>query len=126
MRRLYSALLVLVLIFALMLWHIEAVEQETGFLVNQLQQAEQAVEEGKTTEAIRLTESAQTEWQRVDQWFGVVLRMGDTDEVDKDFHQTLEVLRSGEEQDYRSANAVLIEGLLHLVEVEQVQWGNIL
>jgi hypothetical protein len=126
MRRLYSALLVLVLIFALMLWHIEAVEQETGFLVNQLQQAEQAVEEGKTTEAIRLTESAQTEWQRVDQWFGVVLRMGDTDEVDKDFHQTLEVLRSGEEPEYRSANAVLIEGLLHLAEVEQVQWGNIL
>jgi hypothetical protein len=126
MRRLYSAVLVLAVLFGLMLWHIEAVERETELLVTWLQQAEQKADEGQTSQAVRLTEDAHTEWQRVDQWFGVVLRMGDTDEVDKAFRQTLEFLHTGEEPEYRSANAVLIEGLLHLAEVEQVQWGNIL
>jgi hypothetical protein len=126
MRRLYSAVLVLAVLFGLMLWHIEAVERETELLVTWLQQAEQKADEGQTSQAVRLTEDAHTEWQRVDQWFGVVLRMGDTDEVDKAFRQTLEFLHAGEEPEYRSANAVLIEGLLHLAEVEQVQWGNIL
>ena len=126
MRRLYSAVLVLAVLFGLMLWHIEAVERETDLLVTWLQQAEQEADEGQTSQAVRLTEDAHTEWQRVDQWFGVVLRMGDTDEVDKAFRQTLEFLQAGEEPEYRSANAVLIEGLLHLAEVEQVHWGNIL
>jgi hypothetical protein len=126
MRRLYSAVLVLAVLFGLMLWHIEAVERETELLVTWLQQAEQKADEGQTSQAVRLTEDAHTEWQRVDQWFGVVLRMGDTDEVDKAFRQTLEFLQAGEEPEYRSANAVLIEVLLHLAEVEQVHWGNIL
>lgn len=125
MKRLYGALAVVLLLLGFMLWHIQAVQQETELLVGTLRQAEQAAEQGDQQESLRLTQQAQAEWQRVESWFGVVLRMGDTDEVSDGFREVLDYLQEGEWSDYRSSNRSLMESVHYLSEVEQVRWANI-
>lgn len=125
MKRLYGALAAVLLIVVFMVWHIEAVQQETDLLVGTLQQAEQAAEAGDQSGALQLTRQAQAEWQRVESWFGVVLRMGDTDEVNDGFQKVLDYLSEGEWSDYRSSNRALMESVHYLSEVEQVRWSNI-
>lgn len=125
MKRLYGALAAVLLIAVFMVWHIQAVQRETDLLVGTLQQAEQAAGAGDQRKALALTEQAQTEWQRVESWFGVVLRMGDTDEVNDGFQEVLDYLREGEWSDYRSSNRSLMKSVHYLSEVEQVRWANI-
>lgn len=125
MKRLYGALAAVLLIVGFMVWHIQAVQRETDLLVGTLQQAEQAAEAGEERKALRLTQQAQAEWQRVESWFGVVLRMGDTDEVNDGFQKVLDYLSEGEWPDYRSSNRALTESIHYLSELEQVRWSNI-
>jgi thioredoxin-like negative regulator of GroEL len=126
MRRLYGALGALLLIAGLMLWHIQAVERETGLLIGTLQQAEQAVEQGDEGKALRLTNQAHTQWQRSEGWFGVVLRMGDTEEVSDGFQKLLDCLREEQWTDYRSASHALMRRISRLAEMERLRWSNIL
>ena len=125
MKRLYGALAAVLLIVVFMVWHIQAVQRETALMVGTLQQAEQAAEAGDQSGALQLTQQAQAEWQRVESWFGVVLRMGDTDEVNDGLQKVLDCLSEGEWSDYRSSNRALMESVHYLSEVEQVRWSNI-
>lgn len=125
MRRLYGSLGMILLIFALMLWHIQVVERQSSSLVAALESAEQAVAEGRAAEGLRLTEQAQAQWKDSERWLGMLLRMGDTDEVDDGFQEVLNALRDGKLSDYRRASAALQESVRYLAEVEQVNLANI-
>lgn len=125
MRRLYSALGAIVLMLGLTLFHIQTVNRETGQLLNLLEQVDQAVEAGDWTLGRSRMAEAEGEWQRVEQWFGMVLRMGDTEEVDKGFQELRETLRQERLPEFRSSSAALSGRVKNLSEGEQLSWGNI-
>lgn len=125
MRRLYSALGAIVLMLGLTFFHIQTVDRETGRLLNLLEQVDQAVEAGDWTLGRSRMAEAEGEWQRVEQWFGMVLRMGDTEEVDKGFQELQETLRQERLPEFRSSSAALNGRVKNLSEGEQLSWGNI-
>ncbi len=125
MRRLFGTLGAILLMLGLTLFHIETVDRETERLLSLLAQTNQAVEALDWSQAQASMDAAEGEWQRVEQWFGMVLRMGDTEEVDKGFQEVRECLRRERRTAFRSSSAALMDRLEQLSEGEQLTWANL-
>ena len=97
-----------------------------GSLSDSLAQAEALAEAGDWAEAGRLTQEAHERWDRASVYLCTVLRHSDTDQVDTSFHEVLEFIECQESGEYSSANAVLMEEIELVAEMEQLNLKNLL
>ena len=126
MKRIWISLGILVLVLAGTLVHISGVRSVTGSITNRLDRAEAVVEQGDWEQARQLTQEAKEEWESVDTWFAIMLRVGDTDEVTTGFQEVMGFLQYEETAEYDSANGTLVEKVKHLYETERLSWTNLL
>lgn len=126
MRRLYVALVILVLIFSAALYNAHFLEQVTGDITGLLSRAEARAEAGDWNSARKLTEQADAIWQDHSLYFHVFLRHSETDEIEIQLQEVQGFLQLEEQGEYSAANARLLAGLSILCEGEQFSLKNIL
>lgn len=126
MKRLWIALVLLGAVFTAVLWNGRALTGLTGELTGLLAQAGVQAGAGDWAGAGALTRRAQETWTARDGYLHIMLRHGDTDEIDTGFQETLAYLACRDEEEYAAANARLIARLERLSEAEQLTWNNVL
>lgn len=126
MKRLWIALGLLAAILALTLYHTQTLQQFTGRLTGQLEEAAQLAQQEHWDQASQLTQTALDVWENQDVRLHVLLRHADTDQIHAGFQEVLALLDSREYGEYAAANARLISQLKLLSEAEQLTLKNIL
>jgi len=126
MRRLWICISVLAFVFALSLANSWYLNRLTGELVDTLLQAQALAESEDWESAQTLTSQAQKRWEDAGGYLYIVLRHSDTDEVQSGFREVVELLEWGEEAEYASANAKLVENIRLLSEMEEFTLRNLL
>lgn len=126
MRRLYVALVILVLIFSAALYNAHFLEQVTDELTELLTRAEARAEAGDWNAARKLTDQADAIWQDHSLYFHVLLRHSETDDVEVQLQEVQGFLQLEEQGEYSAANARLLAEIALLYEAEQFSLKNIL
>lgn len=98
----------------------------TCSLSDSLAQAERMAEAGDWSGAGQITQDAHARWDRASDYLCTVLRHSDTDQVDLHFHEVLELIQCQEAGEYSSANAVLMEQIGLVAEMEKLNLKNLL
>lgn len=126
MKRLYIPLAILAVIFVCTLYNAHFLKQATDNLSGVLNQAEEKVIARDWAAARQLTDQALDFWKDHDFYFHIVLRHGDTDDVEVQFQEVKGFLQSEDYEDYFAANARLTALIDLLYEGEQFIVENIL
>lgn len=126
MKRLWSAVALMVLLFAASLYNTVQIDRITSGITSQLNQAGEAVSQGDWDTAQELTSAAMEEWDGMERYFSIVLCHGDTDEVSTGFQEVLGFLQYRSAPEYDSANSTLVAKVEHLAEMEALNWNNLL
>lgn len=117
---------ILAAIFCAALGNTARVTSITDQISGYLEEAQTAVVQGDWETAANLTEDASTAWKGAEDYFCIVLRHADTDEVSNSFQEVMGFIQWEEEAEYTSANNALIKKVRHLSEIEQLTWANVL
>ena len=126
MKRLYTALALLVIVFLLAMcnaFYLGGMSREMAAL---LTEAEKRGDTGDWDSAMRLTRQAEEIWEEHDLYLHITLHHTDTDHILLAFREVKELLLCREEGEYSAANAVLIGQIDLLWEQEQLSLKNIL
>lgn len=126
MRRLWISISVLTLVFAIALFNSWNLDRLTGDLTDILTEAQALAESEDWEGAQTLTSQAQKRWADSGGYLYIVLRHSDADEVQAGFREVDELLEWGEEAEYASANAKLVENIRLLSEMEEFTFRNLL
>lgn len=126
MRRLWMAVLLLVLLITLCLGNAWYSLTLTRQLADQLTQAQALVEKDQWDEARSITQKVYDSWNSHHFYLHVFLRHSDTDQILRTFRQVLQYLQLEELDQYAAANADLTAQLELLSEMEQPSLVNIL
>lgn len=126
MKQLLIYVGVLVVIFCGALANTARVTAITDQISGHLEEAETAVIQGDWEKAARLTKEAHKEWEKAENYFCIVLRHADTDEVSNGFQEVEGFIAWEAEAEYTSANNALMKKVQHLAEVEGLTWANVL
>lgn len=127
MKRLVASI---VLIFALASAagaHVWYLTQQTQSISQQLQQAQEMVEQGDWNGAYTLTQQAWEQWEEQMFYLHTTLHHDDIDQVSTSFRETLAILQQQEQPgEYVAANARILYQLELLAEAELPSLKNIL
>lgn len=126
MGRFWVSLTTLGLCFFLALGNGWALHRLTGEMTDLLVKAQALAEEERWEQAAALTEDAMALWQQSEGYLYVVLRHTEADAVVQQFREVRELLQWGEEAEYTSANARLVEDIELLAEMETFSLKNLL
>ena len=126
MKRLWIAVILLVLLLAASLGNGWYAQELTGGMGEQLKQAQAHAELGDWDRARALTRQVYEAWQDHHFYFHTTMRHSDTDQILRAFRSVLEYLELHEPDQYNAANADLITQLELLGEMEQASVANVL
>lgn len=126
MKRLWIAVLLLVLIFALTLWNVNYLNRFTSQVSAFLTEAEVLAEGGDWSGAETLTDQAEALWESREPYLYITLVHSETDEIYIGFHEVLELIYRQEDGEYSAANARLISKLELLCKMDALTIQNIL
>lgn len=126
MGRFWVSLTALGLCFGLAVGNGRVLDRLTGEMTDLLVQAQVLAEQEAWDRATALTEEAMELWQASEDYLYVVLRHAETDAVARQFRQVRELLQWGEEAEYTSANASLVEDIRRLSEMDAFTLKNLL
>lgn len=126
MKRLWIALALLAAVFAAVLWNSQALVSFTGELTDLLSQAGVQAGTEDWAGADELTRRAQDQWTAREDYLHIMLRHGDTDEIDTGFQEVLAYLECRDVEEYAAANARLMARLDRLSEAERLTLNNVL
>lgn len=126
MKRLWIALVTLGLLFAISLGHAAYLKHFTQGLINQLSQAEDAVDQGDWETARQLTDQAFAQWEGHSFYLHTTLHHSDVDDIYISFHEVQEYVETEKKGEYSAANGILMAELYLLYEMEQFNLQNLL
>lgn len=126
MKRAYIAMGILLAVFAATLYNAHYLNAFTADLSDCLTRAEAQAEGGDWTAAAETTQQARAQWEARTLYLHIMLRHGDTDDVNIGFREVTEYLREQERGEYSAANARLITKIGLLYEAEQLSLKNVL
>ncbi len=127
MRRLWIAVMILLILVIASVWNTEAIRDRTESVIVLLEQAEASLEAGDRETALALTEQAGSEWEAYDLFFQIVFSHSAADQVSMGFCDALAYLRDDETGgEYSAANSVLILRLQMMMQMERLTLGNLL
>lgn len=126
MKRFWISVTILCVTFVLALSNGFVLLRLTEQMTNRLEQAQLLAEQEQWEQASALTEDALGIWTRSEGYLYVVLRHSEADAVAQEFSEVLELLHWGEEAEYTSANARLVEDIRLLAEMEAFSLKNLL
>ena len=126
MKRLWISVAIMAGIFAGTLANNWYLGRLTGEMTDLLRTAQQYAESGDWETAKQHTAQAQQQWKDAEDYLYVVLRHNETDAVGASFREVSELLEWGEEAEYTSANAKLVEDIRLLAEMEEFSIKNLL
>lgn len=127
MKRMWFALALLAVLVAGSCVHVWYLTHETRSLSGQLEQAQEAVEQGDWDRAYALTQGAWEDWEGQMFYLHITLHHADIDQVSTSFQEALAVLEQREQPgEYAAANARILYQLELLVEAELPSLKNIL
>lgn len=127
MKRMLCAIVLLAVLVAGACLHVWYLTQETRSLSVQLEQAEEAVQQGNWDRAYALTQGAWEDWEDQMFYLHTTLHHEDIDQVSTAFQEALAVLEQREQPgEYAAANARILYQLELLVEAELPSLKNIL
>lgn len=125
MKRLWIAVVLLVLLLAASLvngWYAQSL---TSRLSNRLEQAQKLTKQDQWGQAEEITHQVYEEWQGYHFYFHTVMRHSDTDQILRSFDSVLQYLDLKEMDQYAAANADLVAQLGLLAEMEQASLVNV-
>lgn len=126
MKKGWIAVALLVLMAALAVWHVSALNTLTRELAGTLERAEALAEDGDWAQALRLTQQAEGRWEDNRTYLHITLDHAVTDQISAGFAETLELLECQEAGEYSAAAARLKAQLLLLGEGELPTLENLL
>lgn len=127
MKRLLCSVALLAALVAGCTLHVWYLTHETQSLSGQLEQAEEAVEQGDWEKAYTLTQDAWKTWEDQMFYLHTTLHHDDIDGVSTAFQEALAILEQREQPGaYAAANARILYQLELLVEAELPSLKNIL
>ena len=126
MKRLWTAVGLLLLLLAASLANGWYAQKLTGDMNQRLRQAQILAEQDQWGPAEAATRQVYEDWQDRHFYFHTVMRHSDTDQVLRAFRQVLEYLQLQEPDQYNAANADLMAQLELLGEMEQPALANVL
>lgn len=126
MKRFWISVTILSVTFALSLGNGWLLQHWTEQMTALLEQAQSLAEEEQWEQADALTGDAMELWKQKEGYLYVVLRHTEADAVVQQFREVQELLQWGEEAEYTSANARLVEDIKLLAEMESFSLKNLL
>ena len=126
MKKLWWAVVALILLCALSLWNSSSIHALTDRLTASLSHAEALADQGNWVQAETLTKNAMTEWERASGYLYTVLRHADTNAIQSGFQQALGYLEHRDGAEYASACADLIVQIKLLADMESLTLRNVL
>lgn len=126
MKKGWLAVVLLVAMVALSLWHVSALGSLTGSLGEELRRAEELAERGNWDKAAEVTKAASEQWDNRAFYLHVTLDHKTADDIAVGFAETLGFLEWQEAGEYSAANARLMEQLELLGKVERPNLENLL
>jgi len=126
MKRLWAALLVLVLIFSATLWNVHYLSRFADRVISLLGDAEALVLQDDWASARLITEEAKALWESREPYLYITLIHSDTDEIYVGFREILKFIDTRDNGQYMAANARLIAKLELLHDMDELTIQNIL
>lgn len=126
MKRIWIALVILLLVFAATMAHSFYIQSFTDDLAAMLEAAEVRAEEEAWADAAELTQTVWDKWDDKSFYLHSTLRHAETDAVYTGLREVMEFIQCREGGEYSAANARLIASLELLAEAEQLTLKNIL
>ncbi|MBE6956467.1 MAG: DUF4363 family protein [Ruminococcaceae bacterium] len=126
MKRLTIALVLLLSVLGMTVFHSCYLSRLTDDFSRQLTQAATHADREQWSQALELTEQTLAAWERHDFYLHVLLRHTDIDAIRQTFHEVVEYLKLEEPDQYTAANARLITQIELLAEAEQLDLKNVL
>lgn len=126
MKRFWICVTILAITFFAALGNGLCLNLLTEELTDRLELAQYHAQRQDWAAAKQLTEQALEQWEDAEDYLYIVLRHDETDAVAQQFQEVAQLLNWGEEAEYTSANARLIEDIELLAEMETFSLKNLL
>lgn len=125
MKLIYAAAALLVAVCALALFNIHFMDGLIGGLLDELNQAETAAQQGDFETAAELVQGAADTWRAKESYTHIAIRHGDVDHVTVLFYDLLGHLYAEESGVSRADFEKLRSGLTELWGIERITFGSV-